>query len=171
MMKKIVTLFAATAVTLSTAITSFAAGMAFKDVSEEAWYYNDVKLAVESGVVNGKSPDTYCPDDKLTYAEAIKLAACMHQREMEGSITLTGGNPWYQPYVEYCKDNGIIPEDKEYIYTDFATRAGYMEIFAKALPDEALKKINNVPDNSIPDVASSKSYAWAVYKLYRAGIL
>ena len=170
-MRKFITLFAATAVTFGTVVTSFAGGMTFTDVSSEAWYYNDVKLAVESGVVNGKSVDTYCPDDKLTYAEAIKLAACMNQREVEGSITLTNGNPWYQPYVEYCKDNGIIPKDKEYIYTDFATRAGYMEIFANALPDEALKKINNVPDNAIPDVASSKAYAWAVYKLYRAGIL
>lgn len=46
-----------------------------------------------------------------------------------------------------------------------------MAIFANALPDEGLAAINNVPDDSIPDVPSSKAYATAVYKLYRAGIL
>ena len=65
--------------------------------------------------------------------------------------------------------NGII--DKEYNYDEYATRAGYMVIFANALPDEALEKINNVPDNSIPDVPKTRAYAPEVYKLYRAGII
>ena len=89
-MKKLITLSAIIAVILSAMITVFTGQMNFKDVPENAWYYNDVKLAVESGIVNGKSEDTYCPNDKLTYAEAIKLAACMHQREVEGIVTLQG---------------------------------------------------------------------------------
>ena len=43
-----------------------------------------------------------------THAEAIKLAACMNQLYVDGAITLKGGSPWYQPYVEYCLDNKII---------------------------------------------------------------
>ena len=82
---------------------------------------------------------------------------------------MNSGNPWYKPYVDYCKEKKII--DKEYNYTANATRAGYMEIFANALPDEGLAAINNIPDDSIPDVPSSKAYAPAIYKLYRAGIL
>lgn len=74
---------------------------------------------------------------------------------MEGNISINGGIPWYRPYVEYCVDNGIISEErsKVYSYDENATRAGYMEIFANALPDNALKAINNVPDDSIPDDA------------------
>ena len=46
-----------------------------------------------------------------------------------------------------------------------------MEIFANALPDEALKGINNVPDGSIPDVPMVHESSISIYKLYRAGIL
>ncbi|MBE6681924.1 MAG: hypothetical protein E7600_06555 [Ruminococcaceae bacterium] len=147
--------------------------MKFTDVPESAWYYEDVKGAVETGIVNGKSDTEYKPNDNLTYAEAIKLAACMHQFHMEGNISINGGTPWYMPYVEYCVDNDIFSQRKadRYVYNDNATRSGYMEIFANALPDYALEEINYVPDDSIPDVPSSKSYADAVYKLYRAGIL
>ena len=141
----------------------------FTDVAETNWFYDDVLFAVKLGLVNGKSETEYKPDDNLTYAEAVKLAACMHQLYTKGEITLKNGDPWYQSYVDYCVENGII--DKEYNYSDKATRSGYMTIFAKALPDEALKEINNVPDNSIPDVPTMRAYAPGVYKLYRAGIL
>ena len=46
-----------------------------------------------------------------------------------------------------------------------------MEIFASALPDEALKVKNSIADNAIPDVALTHPQAAAIYKLYRAGIL
>lgn len=142
----------------------------FTDVSPESWYYEDVDNAVRLGIINGKSETTFAPDDNLTYAEAIKLAACMYQLYKDGSVYLvSGGNPWYQTYVDYAKSHFII--DRDYEYNAKATRAGYIEIFANALPDGALSAINNVPDDSIPDVPSSEAYAPAVYKLYRAGIL
>lgn len=141
----------------------------FADVKDSNWYYSDVLYAVRLGLVNGKSETEYKPEDNLTYAEAIKLAACMHQLYTTGEITLKNGNPWYQSYVDYCVDNGIIY--KEYNYNEKATRSGYMVIFANALPDEALEEVNNVPDNSIPDVPMMRAFSSGVYKLYRAGIL
>ncbi len=141
----------------------------FIDVKDNAWYRNDIVAAVKLGIINGKSETIFAPDDNLTYAEAVKLAACMNQRFVEGKVTLTNGTPWYQPYVDYCKKNGIITKDYE--YSKFATRAGYMEIFANALTDEALKEINDITDGAIPDVQMTDSFAPAVYKLYRAGIL
>ena len=128
----------------------------FTDVSPESWYYEDVDNAVRLGIINGKSETTFAPDDNLTYAEAIKLAACMYQLYKDGSVYLVSGeNPWYETYVNYAKDHGIITDNFFYKVNDInkkATRAGYMEIFANALPDEALKGINNVPDGCIPDV-------------------
>lgn len=141
----------------------------FVDVKDSAWYYNDVAEAVFRGLINGKSATEFAPEDKLTYAEAIKLAACMHQRYTEGQVTLQVGSPWYEPYVAYSREHGIITED--YTYTDYVTRAGYMEIFARALPDEAYYVINNIPDGSIADVSADTLYADAVYRLYRAGIV
>ena len=141
----------------------------FVDVPNDAWYAQDVEKAYNTGLVNGKSATTYAPYDNLTYSEVIKLAACMHQRYTTGSVTLTNGNPWYQSYVDYCKGAGII--SKDYNWDQPATRAGYMEIFANALPEEALAQMNTVADNSIPDVSMMHPQASAIYKLYRAGIL
>lgn len=148
----------------------FAAGdLPFIDVSPEAWYYGDVKTAVDAGLVNGKSATTYCPDDLLTYAEAVKLAACMHQKNETGTVSLVNGDPWYQSYADYAKMKGIIAKD--YDWSAKATRAGYMAIFAHALPDASLAAKNEVPDGSIPDVPANYPEAPEIYKLYRAGIL
>ena len=141
----------------------------FVDVPEDAWYHDEVVGAVYTGIINGKSATEFKPDDLLTYAEAIKLAACMSQVYLNGNVTLTAGTPWYQPYVDYCKINKIIK--KEYDYNANATRAGYIEIFASALPDSAFEEINNIPNGSILDVKSGATYAHYVYKMYRAGIL
>lgn len=141
----------------------------FIDVSPEAWYYGDVKTAREAGLINGKTDTTYCPDDLLTYAEAVKLAACMYQKNETGTVSLVNGDPWYQSYVDYAKMKGIIAKD--YDWTAPATRAGYMAIFAHALPDASLAAKNEVPDGSIPDVPANYPEAPEIYKLYRAGIL
>jgi len=141
----------------------------FTDVPENQWYCMDVVNAYEMGLINGKTPTTFKPDDNLTYAEAVKLAACMNQRYATGSVTLQNGEPWYQTYVDYCKTKKIIEVD--YAWEQPATRAGYMEIFAGALPGSALKQINDIPDGSIPDVPMTHNQADSIYKLYRAGIL
>lgn len=145
------------------------AAMPFVDIAPDAWYNSDVSNAYEMGLINGKTATTFAPDDNLTYAEAVKLAACMHQRYTVGAVTLQNGSPWYQTYVDYCMNNGII--SKDYAWELPATRAGYMEIFANALPAEALAQINDVADDSIPDVSMMHPQAAAIYKLYRAGIL
>ena len=143
----------------------------FTDVVEKDWFYDDVRIAYESGLINGKSEKLFAPKDNLTYSEAVKLAACMHQLYTTGKVTLVPGpNPeWYITYVAYAKANGIIAKD--YDWNKPATRAGYMEIFANALPDEALGAINKITDGKIPDVPMTHAQAGAIYKLYRAGIL
>ena len=141
----------------------------FTDVPTTEWYYSDIDHAYQMELINGKTPTLFMPNDYLTYAEAVKLAACMNQRYTEGSVTLKNGEPWYQTYVDYCKEEGII--SKDYSWNASATRAGYMEIFADALPDAAMKEINDIPGGSIPDVPTSHPQAAPIYKLYRVGIL
>ena len=141
----------------------------FVDVKEDAWYHDEIVEAVETGIIAGKSATEFKPDDLLTYAEALKLAACMNQVYLNGKVTLTAGNPWYKPFVDYCYANKIVT--KQYDMNANATRAGYMEIFANALPDEAFADINNIPNGSILDVKDNAPYAIYVYKLYSAGIV
>ena len=151
-------------------LQAFAAGLPFNDVAESAWYYGDVKDAYETGLINGTSETTFSPDSDLTYAQAVKLAACMNQKYTAGAVTLQNGAPaWYDSYVTYAKEKGIISRD--YDWNSSATRAGYAEIFANALPDEALEEINRIADGYIPDVGVTHPQGAAIYKLYRAGIL
>ena len=160
----------ALALTVALSVTALAANLPFTDVPAGAWYEQDVKFAYDSGLVNGKSATTFAPNSNMTYAEAVKLAACMNQKYNTGSVTLTNGSPnWYDSYVNYCKVNGII--SKDYSWSSPATRAGYMEIFANCLPSAALAPMNSVQTGSIPDVSASHPQADAIYKLYRAGIL
>ena len=141
----------------------------FSDIDPSAWYYWDVLTAVESGLVNGKTESTFCPDEYLTCAEAVKLAACLNQLWWDGEVSLTNGTPWYRPYVDYAWEVGILSE--EYRWDEKATRADFLKLFANTLPSDALSRINDVPDGSIPDVPSWYPDAWAIYLLYRAGVV
>ena len=149
--------------------TVYAAGLPFVDVPSDAWYYQDVANAYESGMINGRDETHFAPDANLTYAEAVKLAACMSQLYFNGFVDLGGSAPWYQDYVDYCLDQGII--SKEYPWNSNATRAGYVEIFAHALPDAAIQPRNDIADGTIPDVGMNHPQAEEIYQLYRAGIL
>ena len=168
-MKKRLISFALSVVMAITVLSGTAFAMPFWDMAETEWYYSDVQSAYERGLIDGKTPTTFQPNDNLTYAEAVKLAACMNQQYLQGVVTLRNGSPWYQTYVDYCKESGII--SKDYAWQEQATRAGYMEIFAKALPEAALEPINEVVDNAIGDVPMSHPQAGTIYSLYRAGIL
>ncbi len=170
MKKKLLSLAMALLLSLSLLpLSSLAAGTSFVDVAPGQWYYDDVRQAVASGLVNGKTARTFCPNDNLTYAEAVKLAACMNQKYTTGAVTLQNGTPWYQSYVDYARANRIIT--RNYNWNAMATRAGYMEIFAKALPQAALVQKNTIVNGSILDVPNGHPQEQAIYQLYRAGIV
>ena len=170
-MKKLLSLFIAAIMCFSMMSTAIAAEMNFVDVQPDAWYYEDVKYAVENGLINGKTENLFAPASSLTGSEAIKLAACIHQLYVEGSVSLKSGFPWYKPYVDYCKENGIIAEDKNYPLDRPITRGDFVVIFANALPEESYAQINEIEYGVIPDVPAESEYYEPAYKLYRAGIL
>lgn len=143
----------------------------FTDVSSGDWFAENVKKAYELGLVSGTSETTFNPNADITIAETITLASRLNNTYKGNTHTFVPANVWYQPYVDYAIQNGIIKSGE---YGDFnakATRAQFAKIFALSLPGESLKEINIIEDRSIPDVSMKDSYATSVYKLYRAGIL
>lgn len=143
----------------------------FTDVPDNQWYYSDVCYAVQKGLVNGRSLTLYAPEDNLSIAEAIKLAACMHQLYRNGSVTLANDpSIWYKTYLDYATANGIVTKT----YKDYdanITRGEYVALFYAALPDTEYAQINTVSDNKIPDVKITDGNATQIYAFYRAGIL
>lgn len=152
-----------------TAQTTYTPGQ-FTDVADNAWYADNVRAAYEYGLINGQSATRFAPDSSLTVAEAIKLAACLHSIYNTGSAEFASSSPWYQTYVDYALQNGILKAARS-DYTQPASRAVFASVLAAALPAEALTAINTIEDGAIPDVSMSASYADAVYLLYRAGVL
>ncbi|MBO5143181.1 MAG: S-layer homology domain-containing protein [Clostridia bacterium] len=141
----------------------------FEDVNQNDWYYENVKIAYEKGLVNGTSEKTFNPTGNITVAETITLASRLHSIYMNDDYKFVANGVWYQPYIDYAIQKGIITEEQFNNYNNKATRAQFAMIFANALPNEALNAINDI--TSIPDVSKNVFYANDVYKLYKAGIL
>ena len=128
-----------------------------------------VQSAYELGLMTGTSDTAFIPSGKLSLAEAVALAARLHSIYVGDNADFSGGDPWYQSYVDYAIQNGIIAAGAYSTYVPAATRAQFASILAAALPSEALPAINSVA--SLPDVPANATYAAAALKLYNAGIL
>lgn len=142
----------------------------FKDVSATAWYCDNIKTAYELDLVDGTAPDKFGVSGNVTIAQTITMAARMHKIYHEGNREFTASSPWYKSYVDYALQNGIIKKAYSNYGADIS-RSEFAAIFSRALPDEALREINLVQDNAIPDVPSTAANAAEIYKLYRSGIL
>jgi len=142
----------------------------FTDVPEDHWAYSNIKTAYEYGLMKGTSGTVFGIEGGLTIAETITMAARIHSIYNTGSENFVQGSPWYQCYVDYAKENGIITKN----YKDYDTpiqRWEFAQIMGRTVPGSELAEVNSIEDGSIPDVNPSESYAADVYRLYRAGIL
>lgn len=142
----------------------------FTDIFPKDWFYADVMSAVDMGLINGMTETTFVPNGNITKAQVIKLAACTYQKYHDGKVTLANGSPWYQPYSDYARENGIIsaePED----YNSAASRSYYIAVMYRAMPEQEYDEINTVSDDAVPDVKQGDAYYDEIYTFYRAGIV
>ncbi|MCI8526662.1 MAG: hypothetical protein HFF17_12280 [Oscillospiraceae bacterium] len=143
----------------------------FADVASASWFAGNVQSAYELGLMKGSSENAFNPNGNLTVAESLALACRIHDIYNGGKGEFTQGAPWYQVYVDYALETGIISAGQFSNYTLPATRAQFVTILGRALPDDATAKINEVEDRSIPDVDAGAAYSDVAYRFYRAGIL
>ncbi len=143
----------------------------FTDNASGQWYTDSIISAYEFGLVNGKGDSKFDTFGNITIAETVALASRLHSIYYTGSGDFVQIDPWYEVYMDYAVENGIIEAGEYTNINKKATRAQFAEILAAALPDEALEAINNVEKGDISDVSPVASYADAVYKLYNAGVL
>lgn len=145
----------------------------FSDVAENAWYgtanQGTIRKAVELGIMSGTGSTTFDPTGKITIGQAVKMAAVVHSIYCGDGKKFTQGNPWYQVYVDYAIENGIIAASDFSDYGAFITHAQMAHLFANAVDKSTLAKINTV--DSLPDVDTSTKYSTEIFLLYRAGVL
>lgn len=111
----------------------------FRDVKDKNWFAKNVSTAYRLGLMKGTSSGVFSPDNNMTIAEVVTLAARIHSIYYTGSSSFSSydGGSWYDPYVDYARDNGIISEN--YSFTRPATREQAVHILAKALPETELE--------------------------------
>lgn len=185
-MKKLISLILSTILTLSgnTAHVMAAGGMLnfqhvntyrsgqFTDVAPDDWYNASVGAAYELGLMSGESVNYFNAAGRITVAQTIVMAARLHKIYNTGSGKFEPaktGDIWYDPYVSYARENGIISDTPS--LGDAATRAQFADILSRALPKDAFEQINDISADTIPDVKTGDEYADSIYMFYRAGIV
>lgn len=141
----------------------------FQDVPADAWYAENVAAVYELGLMKGISEQMFSPQGTMTRAEAVTIAARIHRRYSAGNDSFGEGSPWYQEYVDYAQENGILEKNAFSDYDVPATRGEMAHIFANSLPRSELAEINTV--TALPDVSASTQYSADIFTLYRAGVL
>lgn len=141
----------------------------FPDVVANSWYEANVARAYVLGLMMGTGEAAFSPTKTITVAEVVAVASRIHSIYQTGTDDFTQGEIWYQVYVDYAIENGIIGSNSYPDYTTPATRAMCTAILGAAIPESELQAINNI--TAIPDVTQDSSWGRAVYRLYNAGVL
>lgn len=124
MKKKIVIL-----IVLATMLTNaIFASMTFTDVKESSWYYQNVQVLVEEGIIDGYGDGVFGPEDTMTADQFIKtmVVALGHK--------LTNGTEyWAQPYIDKALELNIIEEGDFSSYKSQITRAEMAKMVVKVV--------------------------------------
>ena len=143
----------------------------FQDVSEDEWFCTVVASVFEAGLMQGSSADTFNPMGNIQMSEIITIAARMHSKYYNRSISPVGeyGDRWYDANVQYAIENDIITASDFQDFERDASREQVAYILSNTLPETEFGALNTV--NSLPDVNSSNPYFSEIVRLYKAGIL
>ena len=76
----------------------------FTDVSPTAWYYSFVETVAEKGLFAGAGDGTFAPEASMTYAQFLTVLY-----QFSGEKLPVAEGPWYQSYVNWAKNAGLIP--------------------------------------------------------------
>ncbi len=140
----------------------------FSDVHAEDWFFENVKACYEYGLMNGKGQNRFDPAGNISVAEACTIAARLHSITAKGTESFESTKPWYQAYITYCLENGILDESPAEPDAK-AERSLFAALLCRSMPIQ--EQINNVPDGALPDISESDRYGAEIYSMYRAGIL
>ena len=141
----------------------------FTDVKTGDWFIGSVADAFEYGLMQGNSATIFNPKGNITIAEAIATAARVHNIYNGGTGEFMQSGTWYQTYVDYAAEKGIITAGTFSNYNKAATRAEMAYIFSHSIPQSEFAAINTI--NSLPDVNSGTKYYSEIIMLYKAGVL
>ena len=147
----------------------------FSDVGPRDWFAVWVDIAYNVSLMQGTGNGAFSPNQTLTVAEALKLAAFMESQSRGDSFHLQPitGTPWYRSSVAYCEASGVISPGEFDDYERPVTRAEMARIFAATTLGRSIPERNSLAQvkASVPDVKAGDYAADAIFSLYAKGIL
>ena len=140
--------------------------IAFIDVSENDWFYENVKYVVENKLMNGISEDEFAPNNTLTRA---MLVTVLYRNAGEPAVNKSipfadvDMGYWYANAVTWAKQNGIVNGVNE---ADFAPDNNIMFRYAqyKDMDVVTLEENLHFTDNSEISEYAISAMNWAVGK-------
>lgn len=145
----------------------------YKDVKSSDWFYKNVKSTYETGLMVGTDSRHFSPKGNVTWAQAVALLARIHSiYKGDGHVFNAGSSAWYVPYVDYSISEGIFSTQQVYgTLNDPLSRAAFVELLERALPESAYPEKNHIGKYDIPDVSVNTAYYDEVMNFYKSGIL
>ncbi len=141
----------------------------FTDVPEKQWYAGEVKSAYELGFMNGQSDTLFAPEGNVTVAEGITMASRVHAIYNSKTIAEVTGGKWYDMYIAYAVENGLIADGQFENFDRNIMRYEMALMFANAMPADYFTAKNDIKD--IPDVDEKEEYYDELLMLYKAGVV
>lgn len=111
----------------------------FPDVSEDAWYYNEMLIAKKAGYLTGDDGGNASPDNPLSRAEACVVLARVIQLSPsdDNALSFTDARTipeWAAPYISALNDTEIMKgyEDGSFLPANNMTRGEVFSVIVRA---------------------------------------
>ena len=128
----------------------------FSDVGPRDWFAVWVDIAYNVSLMQGTGNGAFSPNQTLTVAEALKLAAFMESQSKGDSFHLQPitGTPWYRSSVAYCEASGVISQVSSTTTNAPLPQAEMARIFAATTLGRSIPERNSLAQvkASVPDV-------------------
>ena len=149
-------------VNVDAAFSKIAAGVNFRDVAQNAYYYDAVQWAVEKGITEGTSATTFSPDASCTRAQMVtflwRAAGSPAPKSAANPFKDVSANDYYYSAVLWAVENGITSGTSADTFAPNATvtRGQTVTFLYRAAGSPT------VSGGSFSDVAANAYYANAV---------
>lgn len=108
----------------------------FTDVSQGVWFNTAISTLEGMGILNGYEDGSFRPDDYITRAELVKIAASFDEKGADSDNPFEdAGNHWAAEYIALATENGWINgyEDQTFKPDQYITRAETMAVVNRVL--------------------------------------
>jgi len=78
----------------------------FSDIKESYWGRNYISACYDVKLIDGMGDGTFCPENTLTYEQAVKIAVCA--AGLEDEVVKDMNDKWYSGYIETAGENGLL---------------------------------------------------------------